>query len=129
MSLIYRATFHTITRDINDFADKCKRLGIDYAKINPIVEHDPIGDRINYLIDVSGVSSYGRKAKIAVVKRVVKNINTKKEDELRNLCKRGILKEVSEIEKYLEEKGIKSKISGVKLERYYSCMQNEKIDL
>jgi len=129
MSLIYRATLHTITRDKEDFANKCKRLGIDYAKINPRVEHDLLLDHINYIIDISGASPYGRKARIAVVKRHAKNINAKKEDELKNLWKRDILNEASLIEKYLKEKGIKSEISGATLESYYSCSQRVKVDL
>lgn len=129
MSLVYRATFHTITKDIEDFADKCKRLCIDYAKINPSVEHDLLLNHICYTIDVSGASPYGRKARITVVKRDVKNINAKTEDELKNLWKRDILKAASCIEKYLEKKGIKSEISGATLESYCSCSQRGKVNL
>ncbi|MCX6818840.1 MAG: hypothetical protein NT129_02470 [Candidatus Aenigmarchaeota archaeon] len=129
MSLVYRATLHTITRDIEDFAKKCKSIGIDYAKINPRVEHDLLLDHINYIIDVSGALPYGRKARIAVVKKHAKNIDAKTGDELKNLWKRDILNEASCIKKYLDEKGIKSEISGATLESYCSCSQRGKITL
>lgn len=68
MSFVYKATLHTITRNINDFVDKCAKVGIKNAEISPEVHYQLFGNEMRYIIYVSGLSADGKKAKLVVDK-------------------------------------------------------------